>query len=630
MLAFLVGLAFLPVVLVSSEVNIDNLTNLLLRLESLLDAYSIGEDAKSWLETTNREFAQKNEEFQTASWNYDTDLTEDNAKLAAEAEVKYETWVRKKSEEASRFDVSAGSDDLARQLEMFSKLSAASKNGQKLKQLSDVKSQMVGIYGKATVCRTSTDDCLPLESDLEDIMATSRDVDELLWAWQGWRNVTGVKVKDMFKTYVDLSNEGAKEHGYDDIGEFWRSSYDVSNFDIMIDNLYEEIRPLYEDLHTFVRMRLRDFYGEKLTIGDHDPIPAHLLGNMWAQEWDNIIDIVKPFPSAAKIDVTSALIGQNYTVEAMFRLAEEFFKSLGLPPMTNDFWANSVMKKPPQDVVCHASAWDFHNGHDYRIKMCTKVTSDDLWTIHHEMGHIQYFMAYSHQPDIFRDGANPGFHEALGDTIALSAAGGTHLSTIGLVDESMGDEQSKYENGINELMEMALRKIAFLPFGYILDKWRWEVFRGNIHPADYNRQWWQMRLKYQGLSPPVTRTDADFDPGAKYHVISDVPYVRYFVSFLLQFQFYESLCEESGHTGPLHTCDFYRSQEAGTKLINMLKLGSSKPWPEVLQQMTGSREIQTASIQRYFKPLTDWIQKQIKDSDKGWTTAAGSLDKYFV
>uniref|UniRef100_A0A5F8GM13 Angiotensin-converting enzyme n=1 Tax=Monodelphis domestica TaxID=13616 RepID=A0A5F8GM13_MONDO len=468
---------------------------------------------------------------------------------------------------------------------------------------------MESVYSKAKVCQENGS-CLPLDPDLTNLMAVSRDYDNLLWAWKGWRDVTGQAILPSFPEYVDLSNKAAQLNGYADAGASWRSQYETSSLEEQLEKIYLELQPLYLNLHAYVRRALYRHYGANY-INLQGPIPAHLLGNMWAQSWSNIYELVVPFPSASQVDATPAMKSQNWTAQRMFEEADKFFQSLGLLPLPPEFWDKSMLEKPKdgRDVVCHASAWDFYNGKDFRIKQCTVVNMEDLIVIHHEMGHVQYFMQYKDQPLTFREGANPGFHEAIGDVLALSVSTPKHLHSIGLLDNE-GEESE-----INYLMSIALDKIAFLPFGYLIDQWRWRVFDGSINKKDYNQEWWNLRLKYQGLCPPVPRSQEDFDPGAKFHIPANVPYLRYFVSFVIQFQFHEALCRAAGHTGPLYKCDIYQSKEAG-KLL----LGLSQPWPEAMKLITGQPNMSATAIMNYFQPLLDWLITKNKEQGEtlGW------------
>ncbi|PIK47773.1 putative angiotensin-converting enzyme isoform X4 [Apostichopus japonicus] len=345
-------------------------------------------------------------------------------------------------------------------------------------------------------------------------------------------------------------------------------------------------------------------------------IGAAANGNMWAQSWSGLLDLVEPFPGKPSVDITPNLVSKGYTPLQMFQVSDEFFKSLGLIEMPEEFWNKSLIEKPTdgRTVVCHASAWDFLNQVDFRIKQCTDLTMDDFITIHHEMGHVEYFLQYKDQPVVYRDGANPGFHEAVGDVLALSVSTPVHLQAVDLLDEIAEDDEAD----INYLMSVALDKIAFLPFGYLMDLWRWDIFDGTTLPENYNRDWWKLRLDYQGIIPPTTRTETDFDPAAKYHIPADVPYIRYFISFVIQFQFHKSLCDAAGRTGPLYKCDIYESMEAGKLLGDMLKTGSSKPWPDAMEAITGQREMSALPLVEYFQPLIDWLEVENQGETLGW------------
>uniref|UniRef100_A0A8B9L1H6 Angiotensin-converting enzyme n=1 Tax=Astyanax mexicanus TaxID=7994 RepID=A0A8B9L1H6_ASTMX len=477
-------------------------------------------------------------------------------------------------------------------------------------------SQMDNIYSTAKVC-PKPEECWALEPELKEILANSQSYKKLLYAWEGWHNVSGIPLKDLYPEFVQLSNNASVMDGFDDTGAYWRSWYESPTFEQDLENLFKQLQPLYQNLHAFVRRKLYDFYGPKY-INLKGPIPAHLLGNMWSQTWNNIYNMMIPFPDKPNVDVTNAMVEKNYNATHMFRVAEEFFTSLGLKEMPQKFWDKSMLEKPDdgREVVCHASAWDFYNREDFRIKQCTIVTMEQLFTVHHEMGHVEYYLQYKDQPVSFRRGANPGFHEAVGDVLSLSVSTPKHLHTIGLLDTLPNDN----ETDINYLLKMALEKIAFLPFGYLIDQWRWGVFSGRTPPERYNAEWWYLRTKYQGICPPVRRTEEHFDPGAKYHIPGNTPYIRYFVSFILQFQFHQKLCQEAGHTGPLHTCDIYRSTQAGAVLEKVLQAGSSKPWTEVLQEALGTNKMDAAALMEYFLPVTTWLEEQnrLTGETLGW------------
>ncbi|XP_035657900.1 angiotensin-converting enzyme-like isoform X3 [Branchiostoma floridae] len=577
------------------------------------------EKAMKWLEEYNEELRQRQAKSAEANWAQSTNITDENAAKVVDVTMELTKWSLKKMEEGKKFDTSGFSDDVKRQFGMITK-SGSSSDEEKTRKVAEIGTELEKIYSTSTACLPSGT-CLKLDPDLEGILAKSRDYDRLTWAWLSWRDAVGPPMKDKYAEWVALMNEGAQENGYADKGVIWRGAYEMPNdtLEEMVDGVWEKVKPLYTQLHAYVRRKLSETYGEDkvLTTGH---IPAHLFGNMWAQQWNNIYDIVVPFPDQPAIDVSDTMVEQGYDPLRMFKTAEAFFVSIGLRPMPQTFWDKSMITRPDdREVVCHGSAWDFYHlpgDTDVRIKMCTKVNQEDLQTIHHEMGHIEYFLTYEDQKTLYRGGANPGFHEAVGDTIALSVNTPGHLKKIGLLQNIEGNQGTEFQ--INELLKMALSKVAFLPFGLLIDKWRWRVFSGDITPDKFNTEWWNLRMKYQGIKPPVERTDEDFDPGAKYHIPSGTPYIRYFFSFVAQFQFQQALCEEAGHDGPLHTCDIYQSKKAGAKLKNMLSMGESKPWPEAMKAITGQDKLDPSAILKYFEPLEKWLREQNKNEELGW------------
>lgn len=489
---------------------------------------------------------------------------------------------------------------------------AAPVDKEKNKQLAEITSGLEAMYGTGKYCQGSN--CQTL-NDLEEIMTNSRDSSELLEAWQGWRTISP-PMKAKYAKMVELANEGARNLGFKDTGAMWRSQYDMpaDEFAKELDKQYQQVKPLYEALQCHVRAKLTDHYGKEI-MGDDGMIPAHLLGNMWAQTWENVYDLVKPPADVegAPLDVTKLLKDANYDHIKMVKAGEEFFTSLGLPALPETFWTRSLFLKPKdREVVCHASAWDIDNEDDLRIKMCIKVDQEDFTTIHHELGHNFYQRAYKNQSIIYRSGANDGFHEAIGDTIVLSITP-KYLEQIGLIDKL---PESNSDLGL--LMKRALEGVAFLPFGLMIDQWRWKVFNGEFSEDEYNKGWWQLRNKYQGVKAPIARTENDFDPGAKYHIPGGTPYTRYFLARILQFQFHRELCEVAGNTEPLHNCSIYGNKEAGAKLIKMLEMGASQPWQDALEVVANSREMDATAVIDYFAPLKTWLDDQNKGRDCGW------------
>jgi len=552
-------------------------------------------------------------ETQRAQWVQSNFITVDTEAMAAKANEVLVAETVKLATEAARFDKVKLPDDVRRSLEMLKRglTLAAPKDPQKGAELSRLAASLEGAYGAGKYCRPDGT-CLDSEQ-LDHIMDTSRDPKELLEAWTGWHSVAAPMRKD-YARVVELANEGARELGYKDSGSMWRAKYDMSPdaFATEVDRLWNQVKPLYDSLHCHVRAKLSEKYGSQVVPLDK-PIPAHLLGNMWAQTWDNVYDLVAPPNADPGYDLTQRLAEKKVDPKGMAKYAENFFVSLGFEPLPATFWERSLFTKPKdRDVVCHASAWDIDSKNDLRIKMCIQITDEDFRVIHHEEGHNFYQRAYSKQPLLFQDSAHDGFHEAVGDTIALSVTP-DYLKKVGLIDK-VPDESKD----LGLLMRQALDKIAFLPFGLLIDQWRWKVFAGEIKPADYNASWWELRRKYQGVAPPLARSEKDFDPGAKYHVPAYVPYTRYFLADILQYQLHRGLCQAAGIKGPLNRCSIYGNKEAGKRLNAMLEMGQSRPWPEALKVVTGEERMDAGAIVDYFAPLKKWLDEQNKGRKCGW------------
>ncbi|QYJ80412.1 M2 family metallopeptidase [Shewanella acanthi] len=573
------------------------------------------EEAIAFIKDSEAQMAQLSIESNRAEWIYSNFITDDTAALSAAVGEKVSAASVQFATQAAQF-ANVDLDPVnARKLNMLRSalVLPAPLDPAKNAELAKISSELNGLYGKGKYC-FSNGKCMT-QPELSSLMAESRDPAKLLEAWKGWREIAK-PMRPLFQREVELANEGAKDLGYANLSELWRSQYDMKpdDFSQELDRLWGQVKPLYESLHCYVRGELNNEYGDTVapTSG---PIPAHLLGNMWAQQWSNIYDLVAPDNADPGYDVTELLEDKGYDEHKMVKQAETFFTSLGFAPLPDSFWDRSLFVQPKdRDVVCHASAWDLDNLDDIRIKMCIQKTAEDFTVIHHELGHNFYQRAYKQQPFLFKNSANDGFHEAIGDTIALSITP-SYLKQIGLLEDV--PDASK---DIGLLLKQALDKIAFLPFGLMIDQWRWKVFSGEITPEQYNQAWWDLREKYQGVKAPIDRNETDFDPGAKYHVPGNVPYTRYFLAHILQFQFHKALCDKAGETGPVHRCSIYGNKAAGDKLNKMLELGSSQPWQVALKEVTGSDAMDAKAVLDYFAPLQTWLDEQNKASNRqcGW------------
>ncbi|MCG8370902.1 MAG: M2 family metallopeptidase [Proteobacteria bacterium] len=572
------------------------------------------ESADEFVARANAELEELYRELGAAEWVRSTYINGDTAIIAAAANARYQKWHGEMVKSSLAYEGQELDPATRRAIELLKLGTSAPAPGDAAgrKEISTLSTDMEGMYGAGEYCR-SDGDCIP-GPELEQRMRDVRDYDELLEYWRGWREVS-VPMREKYARFVELANEGAVELGYDNLGEMWRSNYDMSPADFQAESarLWGQVKPLYDELHCHVRARLGEVYGDD-KVPQEGPIPAHLLGNMWAQEWAALYDLMEPFPGVGDVDVDTTLRTRNFSPQEMVRSAESFYVSLGMPRRPDTFWERSQFSKPrDRDVVCHASAWGLDGGNDLRIKMCINQTYDELRVIYHELGHNYYQGAYKDQPPLFQGAAHDGFHEAIGDTVVLSMTPG-YLAEVGLVGSAEDDPRAV----VNRQMQMALDSIAFLPFGKLVDEWRWGVFSGEIAPADYNRSWWELRTKYQGVAPAVERSEADFDPGAKYHVPANVPYSRYFLARILQFQFHRTLCEIAGHEGDLHACSIYGNREAGEKFHAMLEAGASQPWQDTLEVMTGTREMDATAIVDYFAPLMAYLKERNEGRSCGW------------
>jgi peptidyl-dipeptidase A len=596
-------------------------------------------EAQAFVDRANAELLKLSIDASHAEWMVETDINQDTEATGALVNEQVTSRTLELTAESHRFDKLDLPPALRRQIKLLQVNAPAAPSDPKLlAEQSTLAAQLTGMYGKGKFC-VEEKKCLGID-DLSAIMAKSHDPKELTKVWVGWHSI-GAPMRQKYERFVDLQNIGAKELGYRDTGELWRAGYDMSpaEFSTELEHAWTQLEPLYKELHTYVRTRLIQKYGKAADQPD-GLIPAQLMGNMWAQEWGNIYDLVSPTdPKLAQfkpIDLEAALKKQiaerdkaaapsftaalDPTSDAghaahlaaavdMVHYGENFFTSLGFDPLPKTFWERSQFVHPrDRDVVCHASAWDLDSVDDLRVKMCIEVNDDYFTTVHHELGHNFYQRAYDKQPFLFRNGANDGFHEAIGDSIALAITP-AYLKQLGLA----GDEPPA-EADIPLQLRTALDKVAFLPFALALDKWRWEVFSGEIKPADYNKAWWALRAKYQGIVPPVERTEADFDAGAKNHIPTNVPYARYFLARIYQFQFYKAMCDASGYKGPLNRCSFYGSKAAGEKFAHMLETGQSQPWQQTLKEMTGTDHLDAQPMLDYFAPLYAWLKQQNESS----------------
>jgi len=572
------------------------------------------QEAKEFIQAAETEITELNEYASRVYWVNANFITEDTDWLASKVGAEGAKLSTRLANKAKRYNELSLPADMQRKMDGLkrgSNFPAPEKEGA-ADELSKIMTELNSAYGKGKFTYKGKELAL---GELSDIIASSRDPKELQAIWEGWRKVSP-PMKDDYARMVEIINEGSNELGFADAGALWRAGYDMpaDAFTQEADRLWGQVKPLYDQLHCYVRAELNDEYGDTVVPLDA-PIRADILGNMWGQSWGNVYELVAPENAAKGVDITALLEKRGDDQIKMVQTGEQFFTSMGFDPLPETFWKRSLITKPEdREVVCHASAWDIDDKDDIRIKMCTKINGEDFSTIHHELGHNFYQRAYKDQPVFYRTGANDGFHEAIGDMIALSITP-EYLVKIGLLDK---DDVPSADADLSLLMRQALNKVAFLPFGLMVDQWRWKVFSGEYTPAEYNDGWWELREKYQGLRPPADRPADAFDPGAKYHIPGNTPYMRYFLAHILQFQFHEAACEMAGFEGPLHRCSIYDNKEVGAKFNAMMEMGASKPWPDALEAFTGQRNMDGSAILEYFAPLMTYLEEENKDRTCGW------------
>jgi peptidyl-dipeptidase A len=579
-------------------------------------AAATSEEAQKFVEQAEAQLLERAIDAERAGWVQSNFITHDTQLISAAAAERLTLAGVELAKQAKRFDSVQLSPDLRRRIDLLklALTSPAPADPKLARESTQIAAKLEAMYGEGKYCPPgkSGDDCLDV-NEITKVFAESRDPKKLLEVWVGWRTISP-PMRDDYSRLVDLLNQGARELGYKDLGAYWRAKYDMppDEFAAELERLWGQVQPLYESLHCYVRSKLNEKYGAQVVRND-GPIPAHLLGNIWSQDWSNIYELVAPASADPGYDLTKIIETKKLDAVEMTKIGERFFTSLGFASLPKTFWERSLFTQPrDREVVCHASASDIDQEEDLRIKMCIQPNAEDFRTIHHELGHNFYQRAYNQLPFIYRQGANDGFHEAIGDTIALSVTP-AYLKQIGFITN-----EPPASKDIGLLLKDALEGVAFLPFGLLIDQWRWKVFSGEIAPANYNKAWWELREKYQGIRAPVERAQNDFDPGAKYHVPGNVPYTRYFLARILQYQFHRSLCETAGYKGPLNRCTIYGNKAAGDRLNKMLQMGISRPWPDALEAATGERRMDATALLNYYAPLKTWLDEQNKGRKCGW------------
>ena len=576
------------------------------------------EDLELFLEKIEKDNLLEGPILSSAYWIGSNFITYDSQKIVADYSKNATLKSLRNSRIASSFNDLETSSSNRRKLELLksSFVMPPPLDDELASELSSISTNLQAMYGSGEYCYEN-DVCYDLEA-FEQIIDNSRDPKELLKAWRGWHEV-GKPMKSMYMRMVDIGNQGSKDLGYSGLTDLWFSKYDMPADEFLdeIDSVWTEVKPLYDSLHCHVRNQLNEYYGDDIVAPD-GTLPVHLLGNMWGQSWGNIYDLVYPQANqTSSVNVTKIIEEKNINEIQMVEYAEDFFTSMGFDSLPKTFWDRSLFVKPQdRSVVCHASAWDLDSAkNDLRIKMCIEKNEEDFITIHHELGHIFYYQAYSHLPTLFQAGANDGFHEAFGDLLTLSITP-DYLKDIGFINEDEASYAKKDPIGL--LMKQALEGVVIIPWTLMLDKWRASVFNGDLDESNLNDGWWKLREYYQGISPPSDRSEEYFDPGAKYHIPGNTPYTRYYLAGIMQYQFHESLCKGMGFNGPLHECSIYANDYAGDKIISTMAMGQSVPWQDAFENLTGTRALSGKAIVNYYKPLKEWLDIQNQDRVCGW------------
>ncbi len=552
---------------------------------------------------------------QRAQWVNQTNLNEDTNWLAARASERFTAVQMNLARTAATYRSRDIDPIIARKLALLAVAvrSPAPPSSDQAGQWADLRTRLVARYNQQRV--VDGERMLGSYGEVRHAMETTRDPEALLHLWHEWHAV-GHDLEDDYARYVALSRQGAQSLGFHDVGELWRSVYDMSPTEMAADTerLWAEIRPLYAALHCHTRAALSKAYGAGVQA-PAGPIRIELTRNPMGMYWVGAYDLLATGLPTPGYDLDHLLESHPSSGEALAHYADRFWTSTGLPAMPASFWTRSLFDKPSdRTVACSGSAAIVGDPTDVRLKMCVGNNALDFSTVHHEVGHAVYALAYQEQPYLFRGAANDAFHEAVADLGALSITP-AYLQAIGIITpaEALGADQD-----LGLLLRMALQRVTFLPFSLIVDRWRWQVYAGAVPPAQYDATWWSLVAQYQGLMPGETRPEGSFDIAALPHITSDISYIRYFYAYLIEFQLFKAACDAAGWTGPLHRCSLYGNAAAGAHLRPMLAMGASRPGADALEAGTGARRVSAEGLLAYFAPLRAYLDAQNQERQCGW------------
>ena len=494
-----------------------------------------------------------------AAWVDQRFATGDTANISAAARRERLDGTARLAHDAARFDGVELGGALRRKLRLLRTTPApVGPAAPELRQeLWDVLAGLERAYDRAAACTVQRAACLDPPA-LERLFAESRETDERLDAWLGWRR-SAAPGRPAYRRFVELANAGARELGFADAGARRRAAYDLppEALGAELDRAWNDLRPLYESLHCLVRERLGETYGTAVAPPDA-AIPAHLLASPWGGRWDELHDLVRTRDRDLWDDLTRSLERRRVDAAAMAGLGERFFRSLGLGALPATFRERSLLVPPAEpERACRPGAWHIDAGADVRLRMCVEGTGADFVTVHEMLGRAHYQWAYRFQDPLFRGGAAAGaFEVAVGGAMGLSMTPG-YFVRAGLI------ERAPAADDIDVLLRRALDALAYVPFGLAVDRWRRGVFSGAVGVEAYNRTWWDLRRAYQGVGPAAPRSEAAFDPGAEAPVALNRRVLPGVIGRILQFQVHRALCEAAGDTRPLHRCTVFESPEAG-------------------------------------------------------------------
>ena len=436
--------------------------------------------------------------------------------------------------------------------------------------------------------------------DIDEVLRASNNEKERLKNWEASKNV-GKSLKDGLENLRNLRNETVSALGYDDYFSYQVSDYGMTRQEMLdeMNKMVKEVWPLYRELHTWARYELAKKYNAKVP----DYLPAHWLPNRWGQDWSALVNV-------EGLDVDAAL--KDKEPEWIVKEGEKFYVSIGFDPLPASFYEKSSMYPLPADAPYkknnHASAWHMDLENDLRCLMSVEANAEYYETIHHELGHIYYYQAYTNPnvPPLLRAGANRGYHEAIGSLLGLAAMQKPFLAEKGLVDANVQIDETQ------NLLKEALNYVVFLPFSAgVMTEFENSLYAEKLPKDQFNQKWWELAKKYQGMVPPTDRGEEFCDAASKTHINNDAAqYYDYAVSYILLFQFHDHIAKNILKQDP-HATNYYGSKEVGSFLKDVLETGANNDWRQLLKESVGS-EMSAKPMLDYFEPLMAYLKEQNK------------------